>query len=197
MAFLYFKYGSMNSGKTTQLLQLKFNYAERNMNCLLLKPEIDTRDGVNTVSSRIGLKSPALAIKSDEKVSSILNTMMLDGVTNYDIIIIDEAQFLSREQVIDLAMIVDELKISVFAYGLKTDFKGELFEGSNALLCFADKFEEIKCTCFCGKKAHMNARIVNGNISKSGNQIEIGGNEKYISLCRYHYFNYDEIKNQK
>jgi thymidine kinase len=181
MSKLYFRYSAMNAGKTTQLLQVKYNYEERGQKALLLKPVVDNRYGAEKVKSRIGLESDAVTIHQDTDLISL--------VANEEIncILIDEAQFLSREQVLQICAIVDDYNIPVIAYGLRTDFKGDLFPGSEALLSFADSIEELKTICWCGKKATMNTRLLNGKPVFEGEQIKIGGNESYISLCRKHW----------
>lgn len=181
MAKLYFRYSAMNAGKTTQLLQVKYNYEERGQKVLLLKPAIDNRYGVGRVKSRIGLESEAETIYQDSNLLSLINGKAINCI------IIDEAQFLSRDQVLQLCSIVDDHNIPVIAYGLRTDFKGDLFPGSEALLSFADSIEELKTVCWCGKKATMNTRLLNGKPVYTGEQILIGGNESYISLCRKHW----------
>ncbi|HYH01489.1 MAG TPA: thymidine kinase [Bacillota bacterium] len=185
MAKLYFRYAAMNAGKTTQLLQVKYNYEERGQNVLLLKPAIDSRDSDAKILSRIGLECPATQI---DPTTDIFN-LVEQGVETRRIhcVIIDEAQFLSKDQVYQLCRVVDDLNIPVIAYGLRADFRGNLFSGSEALLAFADSIEELKTICWCGKKAIMNTRLANGKAVYEGAQIQIGGNESYISLCRKHW----------
>jgi thymidine kinase len=184
MAKLYFRYSAMNAGKTTQLLQVKYNYEERGQRVLLLKPGIDTRDG-SWVRSRIGLESPALLCDPDTDLFALIAGEAKNG--RIDCVIVDEAQFLSRKQVEDLCRVVDDSGIAVIAYGLRSDFRGRLFPGSEALLALCDSIEELKTICWCGKKAIMNTRILNGEAVFEGEQIQIGGNESYISLCRRHW----------
>jgi thymidine kinase len=188
MASLYFRYAAMNSGKSTQLLQVNFNYIERGMNPYAMTPTVDDRAGVGVISARIGLE---LKVDTFNKKSELYKHIKNKHIkNNIDIILIEEGQFLTKEQVLDLAKIVDDIGIPVMVYGLKTDFKGEMFDGSYALLCLADKIEEIKTICWCGNKAHMNARITEGgSLVKNGEQVEIGGNDRYISLCRKHFMN--------
>ena len=181
MAKLYFRYSAMNAGKTTQLLQVKYNYEERGQKVLLLKPAIDSRHGAAKIKSRVGLESDAVIINQDTNLISLVTEEEINCI------LIDEAQFLSREQVLQICVIVDDYNIPVIAYGLRTDFKGELFSGSEALLSFADSIEELKTICWCGKKAIMNTRLLNGRPVYQGEQIKIGGNESYISLCRKHW----------
>lgn len=181
MAQLYFRYGAMGSSKTANALMVRFNYEERGQKALLVKPRIDQRDGGHIVSSRIGLKHNCIYFdelqKSDE-----------DELQSNDCIIVDEAQFLSREEVLFLVHLVDDLNIPVICYGLRADFKGELFPGSEALLILADKIEEVKTICWCGKKAIMNARFdADGNVLKEGEQVVLGANDRYIGLCRKHW----------
>ncbi|CAG9297147.1 thymidine kinase [Celerinatantimonas diazotrophica] len=184
MASLHYKYAAMNSGKSTQLIQAHFNYLERGMTPLAMIPAIDDRAGKGIISARIGLSLAAYSFNAEED----LYDLVCHWHEKLDVIIVDEAQFLTKAQVYQLAHIVDELKIPVIAYGLKTDFKCELFEGAYYLLCLADKFEELKTICWCGNKAHFNARVDEcGNILRDGQQVEIGGNERYISLCRKHF----------
>ena len=186
MASLHFKFASMNSGKTTQLIQTQFNYLERGMNPLVMTPAVDTRCGVGVIRARVGLELNVEAFTPDADLYAIVNQQHQQWAI--DVFIVDEAQFLTKVQVYQLASIVDKLGIPVVAYGLKTDYQGELFEGSYHLLCLADKFEELKSICWCGKKAHMNAKFDSeGRIIKNGDQVDIGGNDKYISLCRKHF----------
>ncbi|MBX9806059.1 MAG: thymidine kinase [Alphaproteobacteria bacterium] len=186
MAKLHFYYSAMNAGKTTTLLQSNYNYQERGMNTLLFIPSIDTRHALGIISSRIGLQNEAHAFERNFDFF----TFVKDHIQKQKIscILIDEAQFLSKEQVFQLTRIVDELKIPVLAYGLRSDFMGEPFEGSKYLLALAEEITEIKTICHCGRKATMNARIdENGYVLREGEQVEIGGNDRYIALCRKHY----------
>lgn len=187
MAKLYFYYSAMNAGKTTMLLQSAYNYQERGMTVLLFTPEIDTRYEEKNIVSRIGLKAPAISF--DAHFNFLDYTKKdLHNHANLKCVLVDEAQFLKKTQVLQLTDIVDELNIPVLTFGLRSDFKAEAFEGSLHLLLLADKLIEIKTICFCGKKAIMNARIdEQGNILRRGAQIEIGGNEKYVALCRKHF----------
>ena len=186
MAQLFFIYGTMNSGKSIQLLSTAHSYKEQGKSVLLLTPSTDTRDGVGTISSRIGLSEEAMVIKPDT------NLWELEGVNfffnGYDAILVDEAQFLSKDQITQLSEIVDQLNIPVMAYGLKNDFSNHLFPGSEQLVLLADKLIEMKTTCkWCNKKATMNLRVVDGYPAYEGEQVEVGGNEDYLSVCRYHY----------
>lgn len=180
MAKMYFKYGVMGSSKTAQALMQKFNFEERGLNVWLIKPKVDDRDGQNIVKSRVGLSCGAYPIDKDS-INSIKDLMPM----NTDIIICDEAQFLTKYQIDELREITRLFEIPVFCFGLRTDFTGQLFEGSKRLFEVADTFEEIKAICSCGNKATMNARIINGKVVTKGPKILIGGNDKYIGMC-YH-----------
>ena len=186
MAKLYFYYSAMNAGKTTTLLQSSHNYAERGMTTLLLKPLIDDREGLNVIRSRVGLEAEA---KNFEKDDNLLQTIEGQHKTkSLNCVLVDEAQFLTRDQVIQLGNVVDCLEIPVLCYGLRTDFLGELFEGSRSLLAWADELREIKTVCHCGKKAIMTVRLnEEGKPLQAGEQIQIGGNESYVSMCRRHF----------
>ena len=186
MAQLFFKYGAMNSGKSIEILKVAHNYEEQNKPVVLMTSGIDTRSGVGQVKSRIGISKEALPIFEETDIFSVVQTL---GYTPY-CVLIDEAQFLSARHVLDLTKIVDELKIPVMAFGLKNDFRNELFEGSKVLLLYADKIEEMKTICwFCHKKAIMNLRYVNHVPVYEGEQVQIGGNETYYPVCRQHYVN--------
>lgn len=177
MAKLYFRYGAMGSSKTANAIMVQYNYRERGQKALMLKPMLDNRDGQRIVASRSGLMADCVYI---EELDSL-------DLKSYDCLIVDEAQFLKKEQVRQLADIVDDLDIPVICYGLRADFQGNLFEGSHWLLAWADSIEEIKTVCWCGKKAIMNARISCGKVIKAGEQIMLGGNESYVALCRAHW----------
>ena len=180
MAKLYFKYGAMGSSKTAQALITKFNYEERGMKVWIAKPSIDNRDGQNIIQSRIGLKTEAYVISEDENIYRTFQMLR----ERYDVVIIDEAQFLTEEQVNQLGNIVMQLKVPVMCFGLKTDFQTKMFPGSKRLFEIAESISEIKTICKCGKKATVNARIDNvGNIITEGEQVELGGNDKYIAMC--------------
>lgn len=186
MASLHYKYAAMNSGKSTQLIQAHFNYRERGLRPYAMTPRLDTRAGIGVIEARIGLRLEADTFSRHCDLFELFKARIERHPT--DVFILDEAQFLTRAQVYQLARIVDELHTPVMAYGLKTDFRGELFEGSYYLLCLADKLEELKSICWCGSKAHMNARLASdGQVLHDGEQIEIGGNERYVALCRQHY----------
>ncbi len=179
MAKLYFRYGAMGSSKTANAIMVRFNYLERGQKCIILKPRMDTRDGERVVASRSGLTAECYYMEE-------IDSLDLSGL---DCIIVDEAQFLNKAQVETLAKIVDEKDIPVIAYGLRADFRGELFEGSTWLLAWADSIEEVKTVCWCGRKATYNARLLNGKVTKTGEKIVLGGNESYTALCRKHWKN--------
>lgn len=188
MAKLYFYYSAMNAGKSTLLLQSAYNYTERNLNTLILMPSVNTRDTYGVISSRIGLSAKATVIKNRDNIFELIKIQKeLDP--KLACILIDEAQFLTKAQVFELANIVDQLKIPVLSYGLRSDFMGEPFEGSKYLLAIADHLIELKTICHCGKKATMNLRVdKNGNPIKYGQQVLIGGNESYVATCRQHFY---------
>ena len=177
MAKLYFRYGAMGSSKTANAIMVQYNYVERGQTVLMLKPKLDNRDGERTVLSRCGLHTEC---KFMEELPEI-------DASAYDCVIVDEAQFLTKQQVEMLVHIVDDLGVPVIAYGLRTDFQGNLFEGSQWLMAWADTIEEVKTICWCGKKATCNARVFNGRVVKEGDQILLGGNSQYVSLCRHHW----------
>ena len=187
MAKLYYNYGAMNAGKSTILLQAAHNYHERGMRTVLLKPVIDTRDETEEkIASRIGLARSAHGFAQQTDLFKYVED--IHSVTPLDCVLVDEAQFMTRDQVWQLSRIADDLRIPVMCYGIRTDFQGQLFEGSAELLALADNIKEIKTLCWCGRKATMNMRIDgSGQAVKAGTQIEIGGNERYISLCRQHW----------
>lgn len=187
MAKLYFYYSAMNAGKSTVLLQSAYNYNERGMDTLLFTPTIDQRYGAGKVSSRIGLHADAVSFTSDMDLNQY-TTDYFRSHPKLTCVLVDEAQFLTKSQVMQLTDIVDNLNVPVLAYGLRSDFRGEPFEGSQYLLVMADNLCEIKTICTCGKKAIMNVRIdAEGKPVRNGNQIEIGGNDKYVSMCRKHF----------
>ena len=183
MAKLYFHYSSMNAGKSTALLQANHNYLERGMKTMLFTAKLDNREGGGVISSRIGIQKEALSFANEDNLFDMVREADSDSKLNC--ILVDEAQFLSKEQVRQLIRLVDEEGIPVLTYGIRSDFKGEVFEGSKFLLAWSDEMKEIKTICHCGKKATMNARVsTDGDMETAGAQIEIGGNERYISLCR-------------
>ena len=186
MAKLYFYYASMNAGKSTTLLQADFNYRERGMQTMLYTAAFDDRVGCGTIGSRIGLETMAHTYEPASDLRAEVEAELKKR--KVDCILVDEAQFLTRVQVLQLASICDELKIPVLAYGLRTDFQGNLFEGSGALLALADSLVELKAICDCGRKATMNLRVdAEGRAVKAGEQTEIGGNDRYVALCRRHF----------
>ena len=186
MAKLYFYYASMNAGKSTILLQSSFNYRERGMHTMLFTAGIDDRARRGVIASRIGLEAPATPFAADTDLHAIVAAEHVRQTVHC--VLVDEAQFLGKAQVWQLARICDELGIPVLAYGLRTDFLGALFPGSAALLAIADVLSEIKSVCVCGRKATMNLRIdANGRAATDGEQLEIGGNDRYIALCRRHF----------
>jgi len=186
MAKLYFYYSSMNAGKSTALLQSSYNYRERGMRTLVLAPELDDRYGAGKVTSRIGLETAATTFASDEDLLRLITGKFNESELRC--VLIDEAQFLTKEQVYQLGEVTDELNIPVLAYGLRTDFQGEPFEGSKYLLAWADNLKELKAICFCGGKATMVIRLAeDGNAITQGSQVEIGGNDRYVSMCRKHF----------
>ncbi len=188
MAKLFFNYSSMNAGKTTVLLQSAHNYRERGMNPLLFTPRLDDRFEVGVIKSRIGLQADAIVFDGEtdlfERTSAELDSRSIHCV------LVDEAQFLSKDQVYQLTEVVDRLNIPVLCYGLRTDFQGELFEGSQYLLAWADELQELKTICHTGKKATMVVRVDdNGYAIREGSQVEIGGNERYVSVSRKEFKN--------
>ena len=187
MAKLYFNYSSMNAGKSTMLLQANHNYQERGMSTIIYTSSVDDRYGKKEIVSRIGLKAESNIFSSDTNIYE--EVISFDKDKRVDCVLIDEAQFLSKDQVAQLGQIVDNLDIPVLTFGIRTDFKGNLFEGSEYLLAWADNLKEIKTVCHCGRKATMVLRLdENGNVLETGDQIEIGGNEKYVSICRKHFY---------
>lgn len=187
MAKLYFYYSAMNAGKTTLLLQSAHNYRERGMDCLLFTPEIDTRYGKNKITSRVGLQLEAITFDSQLNFFEKIKHALLEN-PKLKCILLDECHFLAKQQVEQLCQVVDKLNIPVLTYGLRTDFLGEPFEGSQYLLAWADNLVEVKTICHCGRKAIMNMRIdADGEPIKQGNQVQIGGNESYLSMCRKHF----------
>ena len=187
MAKLYFSYSAMNAGKSAILLQSAYNYHERGMKTLLLKPEVDTRDPLsNHIVSRIGIKAQAEVFSADTDLEEFIKQYY--NKTKVDCILLDESQFLTPDQVWQLASISDDFGIPVMCYGLRTDFKGNLFPGSATMLAIADDVREIRTLCWCGRKATMTMRFdAEGKAITDGNQVDVGGNEKYISLCRRHW----------
>ena len=186
MAKLYFSYSTMNAGKSTLLLQASHNYGERGMQTMLFTAELDDRSSVGSITSRIGLVEKASTFNQKSNLFKLVEKKQKKQ--KISCIFVDEAQFLTKKQVWELSDVVEMLSVPVMCYGLRTDFQGNLFEGSSSLLAIADELKEIKTICHCGKKATMVVRLdSSGNVLKEGAQIEIGGNDKYISLCRKHW----------
>lgn len=186
MASLYFKYAAMNSGKSTQLLQAHYNYVERGMHPVAMTAQIDDRAGHGRIAARIGIGLDAHTFGKDTNIFEFMTALKEKEPVHA--LLIDESQFMSEAQVIQCARIVDDLGIPVMCYGLKTDFLGKLFTGSEALLRYADNIEEIKTICWCGKKATQTARTTaDGQVVRDGAQIAIGGNDMYMALCRKHF----------
>lgn len=179
MSKLYFKYGAMGSSKSAQALITQFNYEELGMKVWLIKPSIDDRDGANIIKSRIGLSREALIVKPEDSIID-----MFHKAGTYDVIISDESQFFTENQINELRQIVDEDNVPVICYGLRTDFQTKFFPGSKRLMELADSLAEIKTVCSCGSKATVNARIdENGKIITEGSQVFLGGNDSYIAMC--------------
>jgi thymidine kinase len=186
MAKVYFYYAAMNAGKSTVLLQSSYNYRERGMRTLLFTPSIDTRYGTGRIESRIGLRSGAISLTDTENI--VTRVRAEHESQPVACVLVDEAQFLTPDQVWQLAEIADELDIPVLCYGLRTDFQGKLFPGSATLLGIADDLTELKTICHCGRKATMNLRIdEQGHAITEGKQVEIGGNNRYVATCRRHF----------
>lgn len=186
MAKLLFKYGAMGCGKSLELLRVAYNYLERDQNILLFTSAVDDRGGIkNKIKSRVGLEMDAIPIAEHTSILSEFITKHKNK--KIDCVLVDESQFLKKHHIEQLSDIVDNFNVPVICYGLKSDYKNEPFEGSTYLLSMSDNLEEIKSICWCGKKSTVNARIVDGKIVKNGEQIQVGGNESYVSLCRKHY----------
>jgi thymidine kinase len=185
MAQLYYRYSTMNAGKTIELIKVAYNYEERGKRVLVLTPSIDDRYGVGKIASRIGLTRDAMLVRDNTNLLELFIDEEKKG--KIDCILVDECQFFKKHHIEELVEIVDSFDVPVLAYGLKNDFKNDLFEGSYYMLVYADKIEEIKTICWCGRKATMVARLLDGKFVKTGEQIQIGGNEMYVSLCRKHY----------
>jgi thymidine kinase len=186
MSKVYFYYSAMNAGKSTVLLQSSYNYQERGMRTLLFTPDADTRAGPGRIKSRIGLSSEAIVLRTGDDMMERVKTAHAE--TPVACVLVDEAQFLTPSQVHQLTDIADTLRIPVLCYGLRTDFQGKLFPGSAGLLAIADNLIELKTICHCGRKATMNLRIgADGNAVRMGAQVEIGGNDRYVAMCRRHF----------
>ncbi len=187
MAKLYFRYGAMGSSKTANALMVQYNYYEKGMNSILLKPRVDNRDGELVVRSRIGLSMPCEYV--EDFIERVRETWKVPAdVKDCAAVIIDECQFMTPEQVEFMAHIVDDLNVPVICYGLRTDFQSKMFPGSVRLFELADIIEQIPTVCWCGKKAHFNARVIGNQMISTGDQVFIGGNESYVALCRRHFF---------
>lgn len=185
MAKLFFRYGAMGSSKTANALMVEYNYRERGKRALLVKPRTDVRDGGHVIRSRIGIERECILLED-------LQQMEEETIREYDCVIVDEAQFAKKEQVEFLVSIVDRLFVPVICYGLRTDFRNELFEGSMWLLAWADVIEEIRTVCWCGRAARCNARFNrDGKMIRTGEQVVLGGNDAYIALCRKHFYEGD------
>ena len=190
MAKLYFYYGTMNSGKSMLLLAKAYNFQERGIPFLLLKSRIDTRDGKDVIHSRSLGDKECIGFNYEENVFNIVESIVKESKEKYQWILVDESQFLTENQVDELSHVVDDLNINVICYGLRSDFRTKLFPGSKRLFEIADTIEELKSTCSCGNKTIYNARIdENGNLVTKGKQVEVGGEDKYISICRKCYKN--------
>lgn len=186
MAKLYFHYSTMNAGKSTALLQASYNYHERGMVTYLLTADFDHRSGPGKITSRIGISEAADTFNDTSDLFGMIAARLAQGPVAC--VMADEAQWMTRDQVWQLARVVDDLKVPVMCYGLRVDFRGELFPGSATLLALADEMREVRTICHCGKKANMVVRMdENGNALKEGPQIQVGGNETYVSLCRKHW----------
>jgi len=189
LAQLYFYYSAMNAGKSTSLLQSSYNYRERGMHTLVMTASIDNRYGIGKVASRIGIQAEAQVFGSTDDLTELISTS--DHEKKIHCVLIDESQFLSKKQVRQLTHVVDNLDIPVLCYGLRSDFQGELFTGSQYLLAWADKLVELKTICHCGRKANMVVRLDGeGKPMREGEQVSIGGNERYESVCRKHFREY-------
>lgn len=184
---LFFRYATMNSAKSAELLMKAYNFEERGLKILCIKPSIDGREGKNVIKSRVGIERECKMVKPTDNIYDGVKKLLENG-GKIDWILADESQFFKKEQIDQLGDIVDELDINVICYGLRADFRTELFEGSKRLFEIADSIEEMKSSCSCGRKSIINARIdENGNVVTNGEQIEIGGNDRYVSLCRKCY----------
>lgn len=185
MAQLYYRYSTMNAGKSIELIKVAYNYEERGKKVLTLVPSVDDRYGNGVITSRIGIQREAIMVADDTNILELFLSENTKGTI--DCVLVDECQFLKKHHVQELVEIVDSCDVPVLAYGLKNDFRNELFEGSYYMLVYADKIEEIKTICWCGRKATMVARVVDGKFVKQGEQVLVGGNDMYVSLCRKHY----------
>ncbi len=185
MAQLFFKYSTMNAGKSTELIKVAYNYEERGKRVLVFAPSVGDREGSGVITSRIGLSREAISV---EENTNILQVFLRENAKHeVACVLLDEGQFLKKHHILELTEIVDSCNVPVIVYGLKNDFRNELFEGSKYLLIYADKIEEIKTICWCGRKATMVARVKDGRMVREGEQIVVGGLDLYIPLCRKHY----------
>lgn len=185
MAQLFFKYSTMNAGKSTELIKVAYNYEERGKRVLVFAPSVGDRKGSDVITSRIGLSRVAISV---EENTNILQVFLRENAKHeVACVLLDEGQFLKKHHILELTEIVDSCNVPVIVYGLKNDFRNELFEGSKYLLIYADKIEEIKTICWCGRKATMVARVKDGRMVREGEQIVVGGLDLYIPLCRKHY----------
>ncbi len=185
VAQLYYRYSTMNAGKSIELIKVAYNYEERGKRVLTLVPSVDDRYGAGVVTSRIGIQREAVMVADDTNILELF--LSENAKEKVDCVLVDECQFLKKHHVQELVEVVDSCDVPVLAYGLKNDFRNELFEGSYYMLVYADKIEEIKTICWCGRKATMVARVVDGKFVKQGEQVVVGGNDMYVSLCRKHY----------
>lgn len=185
MSSLYFRYGAMNSGKSIDILKVAFNYEERGQHVLILTSGLDNRYGLNKIKSRVGIEREAFGVNTEENIKDLFKKN--NDIKSIDCVLVDEVQFFTKEQIYQLSDIVDDYNIPVICYGLRSDFKNEPFSASSYLMAIADKIEELKTICFCGNKATVNARIIDDKIVHNGEQIQIGGNESYVSVCRKHF----------
>lgn len=188
MGKLYFRYGAMGSSKTANALMVRYNYLEKGQNCILLKPKTEDRDGKMVVRSRMGLEAECIFV--EDFLEEVVNEWFTKKSTAWkklDCVLVDEAQFLTEEQVDLLAEVVDKYDLPVICYGLRTDFTSHLFTGSKRLMEIANYIEEVPTVCWCGRRAHFNARVSDGKIVRNGEQIMMGGNESYVSVCRRHF----------
>ncbi len=185
VAQLYYRYSTMNAGKSIELIKVAYNYEERGKRVLTLVPSVDDRYGAGVVTSRIGIQREAVMVADDTNILELF--LSENAKKKVDCVLVDECQFLKKHHVQELVEVVDSCDVPVLAYGLKNDFRNELFEGSYYMLVYADKIEEIKTICWCGRKATMVARVVDGKFVKQGEQVVVGGNDMYVSLCRKHY----------
>ncbi len=187
MSKLYFRYSAMGAGKSLDLLKVAYNYEERGMKVVLFNSQLDTRFETGCIASRTGIKMKSFLFSTTTNFYDHVKENYFDKDVKISCILLDEAQFLKKEQVEQLRLITNDLDIPIICYGLRTDFRTNLFEGSMWLLAWADEIEELKTICWCGKKATMNARVIDGKVIKEGEQIMIGGNESYVALCQKHF----------